>query len=115
MNFLNLYSKVTGGETISLILLFLFTIVFAGLVMNLVKKFRKETTNLKTVLGIVIFFVVSFFLTDFLIGFTLFPNGEYVNFGATKGIALLLLNVVIGLATVFILTQKIYYKIAAKT
>jgi hypothetical protein len=110
MFFQRIFTEVTGGATIALVMLFLFTFIFLGSSFYLVKQFKPETSSSFLSLGIFLYLVISATLSDVFLGTLLFPQGEYFNFGFGGGLARFILSVVCGILTGFVVTRLIYFK-----
>jgi hypothetical protein len=110
MYFQRIFTEVTGGATIALVMLFLFTLIFFGSSFYLVKKFKLETSSFVLSLGIFLYLVISAALSDVFLGILLFPQGEYFNFGLGGGLIRFLLSVVFGILIRFVIIRLIYFK-----
>ncbi len=113
MYFLKFAGEVTGGETIGLIVFLLFAAASAGLVSKLGKEFKPLHTR-GFFIGIISYIVISMFIFDVFIRLLFFPGGEYVNYGAVKGMVLLTGSIAAGTAFGFFLTKKVFFNYCHK-
>lgn len=114
MTFFRIFTEVTGGSTIGIILLLLFTLIFIGTSFYMVKKYYAVTSILNLTFGILIYLVISTVLSEVLLNLLLFPQGEYFNYGLHGGLFRMLISILIGLMIGFLVTRVGYFKLVNK-
>jgi hypothetical protein len=115
MTFFRIFTEVTGGSTIGIILLVLFSLIFAGTSFYMVKKYYSVTSTLNLTFGILIYLVISVVLSDVLLNILLFPHGEYFNYGLGGGLFRIFISILIGLMIGFLITRLGYFKLVKKS
>ncbi|HET7626817.1 MAG TPA: hypothetical protein VFK44_00330 [Bacillales bacterium] len=110
MAFHKIYTEVTGGPTIEIILLALFVVGYVITSFFLIKKYKPAASPLKLALGISLYFVISAVATDFSLNLFLFPQGDYVNYGLGGGLLRLFSSIFLGFLIGFWITRLSYFK-----
>jgi hypothetical protein len=109
MTFYRIFTEVTGGSVIGIILSAIFFIIFFLSSFYIIKKYNSICSVLRLSLLILILFLISMVLSDVLIKFLLFPDGEYINHGLGGGLFRLFLAIILGPSISLVITKVVYF------
>jgi hypothetical protein len=109
--FFNLFSEVTGGTSIGIMLLIFYIVVFIGTAFYLVNKYKTVVSSSKLSIGLFMYLVISALISNISLSLLLFPHGEYINYGIGGGLLRLLFSIIIGLLIGFSVIRLVYFKL----